>query len=81
MNCTFTVDELLSAALRTLDRIPPGTQFIVRELIPFAIWKGLPLHQIRDPLGHRFSKEMESHPDVRSIGKTDDGQTIYLRKH
>lgn len=75
----FTPNELLSAAVRTFEKLDAGTRFIVQDLIPPAIWRELPLTPDRGHLGLDFAREMEKLPYVHPVGKTQDGQMEYVK--
>ena len=77
--CCCHVDELLSETLRTLEKLDARTQFIVQDLLPPAIWRTLPLTPTRGNLGTAFSSEMKKYPNVRVLGKTENGQAIYWK--
>lgn len=68
----------LSAALRTVDQLDPGAEFAVQDLVPPILWQKLPAMPVRAQLGAGFAKEMEKRPDVKAIGKTEQGQAKYL---
>ena len=78
-DCSFTCDELLTMAIRTLERLAAGTQFIVQDLLPPAIWRTLPLDPTRLNLGKAFSKEMKKHSNVCVFGKTENDQAVYMK--
>ena len=77
--CSCPVDELLSETLRTLEKLDARTQFIVQDLLPPAIWRTLPPTPTRGNIGTAFSKEMEKYPNVCLLGKTENGQAIYMK--